>query len=889
MTTTKTGAASVAPDWPSFEGMVGVAVDWVWEQDTGFCFTRLSGDSLEGDPGAAADTLCGHTRWELGLYPADNGGAGWASHHELLQARRPFRGQILRRELADGSVRFISISGAPCYDQQGRWSGYRGVGQDVTDIQASHYLANRFQVTMEASPDCILVSDTDSLGFVYVNDTVCQLTGFSRQELLAMSGPDLTGRTREQTRQDYARAIAAGISGVTDEPHVAMSKNGDRRGWWQPHHRAVQLDGRWIVITVSREVTRQVLAERAALRAKRMYAALSATNEAFMRASNADELFQQVCEAAVNAGGLTNATLLLPHPDTGDLCVAGAAGAGTEQMRKALISVDPDRPEGHGLSGIAFRSGEPCVANDFLKDPRTSHWHEGGRSVGLRSAASVPILRDGRPVGVLYLCAAERRTFDEEIVALLQRMTENLAFALQALEHEADRERAEARVRYLATHDSLTDLPNRALFGELLDQALATAHRYNHKPAVMFIDLDRFKLINDSLGHAAGDLLLQEMAKRLRSALRESDVLARIGGDEFVILLQDVEEADGASVVGRKLLAAALASLSVMGQECRVSASIGIGLFPQHGEDAETLMKNADTAMYLAKENGKNTFEFYVPGMQSHSNERLVLEAALRNALTNHEFRLHYQAKLDLKSNRITGVEALLRWPHPTMGDITPQQFIPLCEESGAIIPIGRWVLNTACEQNMAWQREGLPSVKISVNLSARQFSDPDLLADIRSALESSGMDPSLLELELTESMVMINPAHTIKVLEQLRALGVRTALDDFGVGYSSLAQIKGFPIDTLKVDRSFIRNLPESNHDRAITEAIINMARTLSLTVIAEGVETQAQENFLRDAACDQTQGFYFSKPVAPEAFSDLLRAQGVEPLATLSVDTHG
>lgn len=614
MTTSRTVTASRAPDWASFEGMVGVAVDWAWEQDTGFCFTRLCGDLLEGDPEAAADTLYGRTRWDLGLYPADHSGAGWDFHQQLLQARRPFRGQILRRELGDGRIRFISISGVPCYDHQGRWTGYRGVGEDVTDIQAGYHAANRLQATMEASPDCILVSDPESLSFVYVNDTVCELTGFSREEMLAMSGPDLTGRTREQTRQDYARAIAAGIDGITDEPHVAMSKHGDRRGWWQPHHRAVELDGRWIVITVSREVTRQVLAERAALRAKRMYAALSASNEAFMRASNADELFQQVCEAAVNAGGLTNATLLLPHSETGDLHVTGAAGKGAGRMRRAVISVDPDRPEGHGLSGIAFRTAEPCVANDFLRDPRTSPWHEAARSVGLRSAASVPILRDGRPVGVLYLCAAERHAFDEEIVALLQRITENLAFALKTLEHEADRERAEARVRYLATHDSLTDLPNRALFGELLDQALATAHRYNHKPAVMFIDLDRFKLINDSLGHAAGDLLLQEMAKRLRSVLRESDVLARIGGDEFVILLQDVQEAEGASVVGRKLLAAALASLPVMGQECRVSASIGIGLFPQHGEDAETLMKNADTAMYLAKAKGKNTFEVYVPG-----------------------------------------------------------------------------------------------------------------------------------------------------------------------------------------------------------------------------------------------------------------------------------
>jgi diguanylate cyclase (GGDEF)-like protein len=498
--------------------------------------------------------------------------------------------------------------------------------------------------------------------------------------------------------------------------------------------------------------------------------------------------------------------------------------------------------------------------------------------MGVKAGASIPILRDGEPVGVFFLCAAQRRAFDDEVLRLLQRMMDNLVFGLQTLEHEADREQAEARVRYLATHDSLTGLPNRVLFGELLDHATATAQRYGHHPAVMFIDLDRFKLVNDTLGHAAGDLLLKEMTARLRSVLRESDVLARLGGDEFVILLQNVREPDDAAVVARKLLDTALEPIAIMGQECRVTASIGISLYPDHGKEHQELMKNADTAMYLAKENGKNGFEFYTPGMQSQTNERLALEAGLRNAIKNNEFSLHYQANLDLQTDRINGVEALLRWHHPTLGNITPQQFIPLCEENGAIVPIGRWVLRTACQQNVEWQRQGLPPITMAVNLSARQFSDPQLLDDVRNALAESGMDPALLELELTESMVMLNPMKTAETLTQLQALGIRIALDDFGVGYSSLAQIKGFAIDTLKVDRSFIRNLPESSQDSAITEAIINMARNLSLRVVAEGVETEAQESFLRGLSCDESQGFYFSRPATPEAFSDLLRHHGVE-----------
>jgi len=343
-----------------------------------------------------------------------------------------------------------------------------------------------------------------------------------------------------------------------------------------------------------------------------------------------------------------------------------------------------------------------------------------------------------------------------------------------------------------------------------------------------------------------------------------------------VVLVQELGEPDAIAAVARKILAATMKPFTLMGQECRVTASVGISMYPSDAQDEPTLMKNADIAMYAAKEEGKNNFQFYSSEIQSQSLERLTLETCLRRALERNEFSLHYQAKVDLKNGAINGVEALLRWHSPELGQVSPAQLIPIAEETGLIVAIGKWVLKTACAQNMAWQREGLPPVCMAVNLSARQFSDPFLLQDIADVLRNTGMQPRLLELEITEGMVIQHPEKAIKLLTAIKALGVRLAIDDFGTGYSSLGQLKHFPIDTLKVDRSFIRDLHHDGEDRAITEAIIAMGKTLSLTVVAEGVETIEQETFLREHACDEMQGYYFSKPVIADQFAELLRGHG-------------
>jgi len=605
----------------------------------------------------------------------------------------------------------------------------------------------------------------------------------------------------------------------------------------------------------------------------RLYAALSATNEAILRAKSPEELYQRVCDAAVHGGKFAATTVLLADPGEKWVRMAGTTGVSGQVFRELRISVDETIPEGRGLVGTAFRTQRPCITNDYLNDPRLQPWYLKAREQGWNSATTLPLIRGGRSVGVLAFYAFAKDEFDVELVQELERLGENVSFALEKFEQESERKLAEERVQHMATHDGLTSLPNRLMFSRLLNHAIQSASRYGHRFAVLFIDLDRFKIVNDTLGHEAGDELLREVSLRLIGVLRASDVVARLGGDEFVIMVQEVSDPEQVASVARKILSAIIEPVVVRGQECRVTGSVGICMYPAGAQEEHSLMKNADIAMYHAKEQGKNNFQFFSEPIKQQSLERLTLETSLRHALERKQMSMHYQAKVNFKTGAISGVEALLRWQHPHLGMVPPAQFIPVAEETGLIIPIGRWVLQTTCAQNMAWQRAGLPPMCMAVNLSARQFSDENLLSDVAESLECTGMPPELLELEITEGMVMRNIERTIKLLAAIKKMGVRLAIDDFGTGYSSLAQIKRFPIDTLKVDRSFISEIAENPGDRAITQAIIAMGKTLSLTVVAEGVETREQETFLREHACDEIQGYYFSKPIPADQFAELLR----------------
>ncbi|MGA2648516.1 MAG: EAL domain-containing protein, partial [Candidatus Sulfotelmatobacter sp.] len=444
-----------------------------------------------------------------------------------------------------------------------------------------------------------------------------------------------------------------------------------------------------------------------------------------------------------------------------------------------------------------------------------------------------------------------------------------------------ERKVAQERVQYLAYYDDLTGLPNRTLLQDRLAKALAGARRHKQKIALLFLDLDRFKDINDSLGHSVGDLLLKGLAERLKRWAREQDTVARLSGDEFVLMLTHVKDVPDVAVAAERLMDVITAEFVVQGHTLSVSCSVGISIFPEHGMDAETLIKNADAAMYCAKDNGRNSFRFFTADMNAQVVERLTLERSLRLALDKRELFLVYQPQVDIASGRISGLEALLRWQHPELGLVPPDKFIRVAENSGLILPIGEWVLRTACAQARKWQEEGLPAVTMAVNVSAVQFRQEDFCDLIKRVLHETGLAPQYLELELTESLLLANAELTLSVVHELRDMGVTLAIDDFGTGYSSFSYLKQFRVNKLKIDRSFIRDIALNPDDAAITTAIISMAKSLHLKVIAEGVEDEAQMSFLRAHQCDEIQGYYFSKPLAVDKAADKLRGDSPKPQA--------
>jgi len=429
------------------------------------------------------------------------------------------------------------------------------------------------------------------------------------------------------------------------------------------------------------------------------------------------------------------------------------------------------------------------------------------------------------------------------------------------------------QMTHSAQHDFLTGLPNRMLLNDRVSQAIVLALRHSKRVGVLFLDLDGFKHINDSLGHPIGDKLLQSIAKRLVSCVRSSDTVSRQGGDEFVVLLSEMEQQEDAAISAIRILEAMAEAHSIDHHDLHLTASIGVSVYPDDGLDAETLIKNADTAMYQAKENGRQTYQFFKPAMNVRAVERQSIEESLRRALERKEFSLHYQPKVKLATGEITGAEALIRWTHPTRGPVSPANFIPVAEDCGLILPIGHWVLREACKQARAWLDVGLPLGTIAVNISSMEFREDNFLESVFATLSETGLDPKFLELELTESVLMKRAESATSVLKALRARGVQIAVDDFGTGYSSLSYLRKFPIDALKIDQSFVRQITSAPDDTTIVTAVISMGRSLKLRVVAEGVETQGEMAFLQAQQCDEAQGYYFSRPVLPQQFAMLLK----------------
>ena len=429
-----------------------------------------------------------------------------------------------------------------------------------------------------------------------------------------------------------------------------------------------------------------------------------------------------------------------------------------------------------------------------------------------------------------------------------------------------------SKMAHLAQHDCLTNLPNRMLLNDRIAQAIALANRHHTQLAVLYCDLDNFKHINDSLGHLVGDKLLQSVAKRLKECVRDSDTVSRQGGDEFVILLAETKSSEDAGISAQKILDTLQAVHGIAKSELHVTTSIGVSVYPADGLDAETLLKNADTAMYYAKEKGRNNYQFFIAEMNARAIERLIIESNLKLALEKQQFILYYQPKVNLKTGLMTGAEALLRWQHNEWGEVVPDIFVPIAEDSGLIVPIGRWVLRQACMQAKDWQNAGLQNIAIAINISAQEFLQKDFVAGVRAILKETGLEAQFLELEITESVLMRDAECSRTILTQLKKMGIKLAVDDFGTGYSSLSYLQRFPIDVLKIDKSFVQNIESAKDDGIIVSAIISMGNSLKLKVVAEGVETSSQLAFLKARHCEEGQGYFFSHPLTPDEFAKML-----------------
>jgi diguanylate cyclase (GGDEF)-like protein/PAS domain S-box-containing protein len=799
--------------------------------------------------------LLGKRRWDIPGGKPEND--SWTAHQATLDARLPFANFVVRQSLGENGDCYMRSSGQPVFANDGAFMGYRGITEDITEFKRDQRLLQLEHAVTKILIEMTTPADTMQAAIQAICESECWDAGYywAFDETRALMKLDaawnnsdtqhVTGRHSKpirhgalarlvcQTREPLWIADLQKENGLTGEQTVPLRKGSalffpvftdkgtigvlefNAPRIFEPDKRLRQIV-RLLGMHIGNFYERSIALERL---------------------SESEERYSSTVELAA---------IGISHVDQGGQLIHVNAqfcdmlGYSKEELLKLTVT-DISHPDDINSVADARAKLHAGLTNSFKAEKR--YMRSDGTSVWGRMTVALKRDEEGKPL-----------------------------YDIAVVEDISEQKFAEERVQYLATHDDMTGLPNRTMFGELLDHTLESARRHERKCALLFIDLDRFKVINDSLGHQNGDILLRETALRLKTSVRSSDVVARLGGDEFVVMLDSYGSFMDVADIARDVLSAVLEPIEIMGQECRVTASIGIARFPRDATDSTTLMRHADIAMYHAKEEGKNNFQFYSPELSPMSAQRLVVETHLRRALENKQLSVQYQAKVDLKSGKINGTEALIRWNHPQLGAVSPAQFIPVAEDTGLIVPIGKWVLRTACEQNMAWQRQGLPRIVMAVNLSPRQFKDPNLLNDIAETLEQTRMAPELLELEITESMIMSDVDQIVERVAAIKNLGVRFAIDDFGTGYSSLSQLKRFPIDTLKIDRSFIRDIPSNAEDKAITDAIISMGKTLGVTLVAEGVETVAQRTFLRRRGCDEMQGFLFSKPCHPEEFAQLL-----------------
>jgi len=689
------------------------------------------------------------------------------------------------------------------------------------------------------------------------------------------------GLASETTRFAYTDFLQRVHEMDRDTFEMALRKSAESRQDFEIDHRILWNDGivRW-VHTVARPTlhsgsallsgTSKDITEKK-LSAMRLQVEHRVTQLA-ASASDLTKAMPEIIQAMVEGFGAECGTYWALDKDTNLLRCTASWGTGAPDLKEFLALTEKlSTPSGVDVPGRVWSERTPLFVQDLGVEQSFSRMPAAAKAK-LHSAIAFPIMSATQFFGVIEIFSRELPQPDETFLHLLRSISSYLGQYCQ-------RNYAEQALRHLAGHDPLTELSNRNFFNERLSHALSQSARHNRGLALLFVDIDRFKIVNDTLGHNAGDRVLQECAARLMASLRDSDGVSRIGGDEFVVTLENMSQPRDAIPVAQKILASLAKPFIVDHQEFQLSASIGISAFPEDGADVETLLQNADAAMYRAKGQGGNIYHFYSAEMNKHTFERVALESSLRHAIERDQLLLHYQPKVDMRTGRITGVEALLRWQHPDLGIVSPAQFIPLAEETGLIVPIGDWVLATACKHCREWQDMGLSPPRVAINLSARQFTNEKFLSDVTRIISSFGIRGEDIEFEITESMVIQNPEHAVRLLGDLKATGSYLSLDDFGTGYSSLAYLKRFPIDCVKIDRSFITDIPREADDMALTRGIIALAHSLRMKVVAEGVETAEQSEFLSANDCDELQGFYFSKPLTSDDLVRFLRGHIPRP----------
>jgi diguanylate cyclase (GGDEF)-like protein/PAS domain S-box-containing protein len=731
-----------------------------------------------------------------------------------------------QRLTKEGSVLDVSLSVSPIRDASGQVTGSSAIARDLTPRKRDAEQLRLQAASLEAAANAIVITDYEGK-IVWVNRAFTAMTGYSKEEVLGKD-PRLL-KSEEQPESYYAELWSTISSGkIWHSELVNRRKDGTTYTEEMTITPIAQNVGQanWShFIAIKQDITERKRAEEELYRAHQMLQTVLNTIPQRVFWKDLNCTYVGCNRAFATDAGLNNPAEIIGKSDF------ELAWSGTADRYRA----DDKRIMEQGSTKLNF--DEPQSRAD-------------GSLLWLRTSKLPLWDREGKVIGVIG-----------------------------TYEDITERKVAEDRVKFLAFYDALTELPNRALLQDRLSKALANARRQKDRVALLFLDLDRFKDTNDSLGHSLGDLLLQNVAERLKRCAREQDTVARLGGDEFLIVLTNVKEIADASVAAERFMQAMTAEFVVQGHSLSINCSVGISMFPEHGTDGEILIKNADAAMYSAKESGRNNFRFFTEDMNAQGVERLTLGNGLRLALDKKELFLVYQPQVDIVSGKIIGLEALLRWQHPTLGLVPPDKFIRIAENCGLIVPIGEWVVRTACRQARKWQDEGLPAVSIAINVSAVQFRQEDFCELIRRVLHETGLAPQYLELELTEGLLLANADVTFSVLQELKAMGLTLAIDDFGTGYSNFNYLRQFRVSKLKIDRSFIRDVAVNPDDAAITTAIISMAKSLNLKVIAEGVEDEAQMSFLRAHQCDEIQGYYFSKPLAVDKVADKLRGNSPKP----------